>query len=120
MIGNAKVVDPTKKPDDGSVKPQIFYQILNSKNKDFGNILRTSNSASSVISYEEIGGNKEATSHPPVNVDYIIESAYAKSRAARVAEKYISLRLRRFIRHWRSETDSYLADMRFKLRSARL
>ena len=35
-------VDPTKKPDDGSVKPQIFYQILNSKNKDFGGILRTS------------------------------------------------------------------------------
>lgn len=48
--------DPTKKPDDGSVKPQIFYQILNSKNKDFGNILRTSNSVTSVTSYEEIGG----------------------------------------------------------------
>ena len=48
-------VDPTKKPDDGTPKPKIFYQILNSKNKDFGNILRTSNSATSGLSYEEIG-----------------------------------------------------------------
>ncbi len=53
-------MDPTKKPDDGVAKPKIFYQILNSKNKDFGNILRTSNSATSGLSYEEIGGDKEA------------------------------------------------------------
>ena len=122
MAGEAarKVIDPTKKPDDGSVKPQIFYQILNSKNKDFGNILRTSNSASSVISYEEIGGGKEGGNPSAVNVDQIIETAYAKSRAARVAEKFISLRLRRVIRQWRQETEKYLSDVQFKLRSARL
>lgn len=34
----------TRKPDDGQPKPQIYYQILNSKNKDFGKILRTSES----------------------------------------------------------------------------
>jgi len=33
---SAAAADPTRKPDDGSPKPKIFYQILNSKNKDFG------------------------------------------------------------------------------------
>ena len=62
--------DPTKKPDDGTVKPQIFYQILNSKNKDFGNILRTSNSVTSVNSYEEIGGvNKEVGNQAAVDIN---------------------------------------------------
>ena len=56
VVQQPATYDPTKKPDDGSPKPKIFYQILNSKNKDFGRILRTNSGASSVASYEEIGG----------------------------------------------------------------
>ena len=112
--------DPTKKPDDGTPKPQIFYQILNSKNKDFGGILRTSNSASSVVSYEEIGGNKQQASQHAVDANQVTQAAFAKSRAAKCAEKFLSLKLRRVIRKWRQETDLYLSEVKFRLRSAKL
>ena len=93
--------DPSKKPDDGTPKPKIFYQILNSKNKDFGRILRTSNSGASLNSYEEIGGevNQTPIVHN-VNASKIASAAYRKSRGVMIAEKFLSLRLRMVMRHW--------------------
>lgn len=115
-----KKIDPTKKPDDGTPKPQIFYQILNSKNKDFGNILRTSNSVTSVQSYEEIGGNKETNHQKNIDINQLTEIVLARSRAAKVAEKFLALQLRRLIRHWRQDTDQYLADVKFRMRCSRM
>lgn len=112
--------DPTKKPDDGTIKPQIFYQILNSKNKDFGNILRTSNSVSSVVSYEEIGGNKEVAQQANIDVNQVTSMTFAKSRAVKCAEKFLSLRLRRVMRQWRKDTELYLTEIRFRLRNSKL
>ena len=54
-----QIKETTRKPDDGTVpaseKPQIYYQILNSKNKDFGMIMQTSESMVSESDFEEIG-----------------------------------------------------------------
>ena len=72
----------------------------------------------SVNSYEEIGGgNKEATHHVAVDVNQVTSQVYAKSRAAKCAEKFLSIRMRRVLRHWRKETELYLGEMRFRLRN---
>ena len=107
--------DPTKKPDDGSPKPQIFYQILNSRNKDFGKILRTSNSVTSVNSYEEIGGNVQMGHSTAVDEFKLTTAVYAKAKATLCAEKFLKMKLRRCLRHWRGETETYLQDVRFRL-----
>ena len=52
------------------------------------------------------------------NAGKISELAYSRSKAATIAEKYLSKRMRRVLRFWRKETDTYLQNTRFKLRLA--
>ena len=73
-----------------------------------------------MISYEEIGGNKDGPQVPTVDVNQVTQAAYAKSRAAIVAEKFLKLKLRFVVRLWRKETESYLSEIKFRLRNTRL
>ena len=45
---------------------------------------------------------------------------YQKSRGAQIAEKFLAIRVRRVIRQWRKETESYLNEMKFRLRNSRM
>ena len=72
-----------------------------------------------MASYEEIGGEmNDGNAVVGANAGKISELAYSRSRAATIAEKYLSKRLRRVLRFWRKETDTYLQNTRFKLRLA--
>ena len=83
--------------------------------------MRTSNSVTSVNSYEEIGGgNKEVAHQASVDVNQVTSQIFARSKAAKCAEKFLSIRLRRVLRTWRKETDAYLGEMRFRLRNSKL
>ena len=133
---NVQIIESIKKPDDGTVpaseKPQIYYQILNSKNKDFGKILRTSESMASDTDFEEIGGSAIVTggittahgnqsrfqqkSIVEIN-NQITERIVKQSKSVMLVTKILETRLRKVVRFWRQETVAYLNEMDFKLRS---
>jgi len=72
-----------------------------------------------VASYEEIGGDgEEAGTISAANVGKISANAYSKSKALMMVEKYLSKRIRCVLRLWRLKTDTYLNDVKFKLRVA--
>lgn len=47
-------------------------------------------------------------------------AAFAKSKAVSVVQKFLSLRLKHALKLWRSETDDYLNEIKFKLRTSKM
>ena len=80
-----------------------YYNILQSKNKDFGQIVATSESQS------EIG-------IPTVNPIQILQ----RSRAIFVMKKSLERPLKRAMKKWRHETEACIAELSFKLRQKQL
>ena len=111
----------TRKPDDGQPKPEIFYQILNSKNKDFGKILGTSGSQSESEFIEEIGGKGQAPQLLAVEAAaQLTDKLVKQAKAANMIAFYLTRRLRQAVRTWRGDTEAYINEINFRIRNQRM
>ena len=63
---------------------------------------------------------KEFQQKIAIDRDQVATDVFAKSKAVSCVEKYLGLRLKRYLKHWRGETDAYLNDVKFRLRHSKL
>lgn len=102
-----KINDDIRK--EAEQKDKLYYQILHSRNKDFGTLLQTSESQSSELEFA-------AKSHRTGNLEQVAK----QTKAAAVIQHYLQMQIRQVLKQWRDHTDLMANEQRFRVRNYRL
>lgn len=96
-------------------KDELYFRILHSKNKDFSNLLQTSESQSSEI---EMVVSKNISQKAMIldKTDDLV----AQTKAVATIKHYLQMQLRKALKVWRSQTDLIINEHRFRVRNYRL